>query len=171
MLLGLRRRSSKEEFYLKSNNSLPPTLLFEIYEAVLSQKLSLRFRTKGVSMSPFIKDQDIITISLLSNCAIGLGEIVVFMHPQTKKLFIHRIIGRSQDCYLIKGDNIFITDGLIPKKNILGVVTKVERKGKKIIFGLGYERYIIAALSKAKITNLFLRVIKLILAPIKKIIR
>jgi len=138
---------------------------------VLSQKLSLRFHTKGVSMAPFIKDQDIITISPLSNCAIGLGETVVFMHPQTKKLFIHRIIGRSQDYYHIKGDNIFSTDGLIPRENILGVVTQVERKGKKIIFGLGYERYIIAALSKTKITNLILRIIKLILAPIKKIIR
>lgn len=156
---------------MKSNDSLPSVLLFEIYEAVLSRKLSLRFQTVGFSMSPFIKDKDIITISPVSDYIDYLGKTVVFIHPETKKLFIHRIIGRSQDYYLIKGDNIFSSDGPIPRENILGVVTKIERKGKKIIFGLGYERYIISVLSKTKILNLGLRAVRLILAPIKKIIR
>lgn len=170
MLSGLRRRSLKGEFYVKSNDSLPPTLLFEIYEAVLSKKLSLRFQIKGFSMSPFIKDKDIITISPVSDYIDSLGKTVVFIHPQTNNLFMHRIICRGRDYYLIKGDNIFSSDGLIPRENILGVVTKIERKGKKISFGLGYERYLIAILSKTKILNLSLRIIRLILAPIKKII-
>ena len=63
------------------------------------------------------------------------------------------MIGKNNNAYIIKGDVIFETDGLIPKENILGVITEIYRKAKRVKFGLGPERFIIGLLSRIKILN------------------
>jgi len=95
-------------------------------------------------MSPFIKDGDVLTITPVQTSAPGFGDVVVFTHPHTGKLIIHRIIGKKAGSYLTKGDNAPEGDGLISRAAILGRVTKVERNGKYISLGLGPDRFIIA---------------------------
>lgn len=132
--------------------------LLELLAGVLERQASFRFKAKGWSMSPFIRDNDIITISQRPEPVVGIGIPVAFVCPVAKKLKVHRIIGRNNDNYLIKGDRLFKPDGLIPGKNIRGVVTRVERGGKAIIFGLGPERYVIAFLSRTKVLFLILSI-------------
>lgn len=134
--------------------SLSSIALLKLIQSTLAKEASFRFRAKGFSMSPFIKDNDIVTISALSGAAIDFGEPIIFIHPQTGKLIIHRVVGRDGDAYLIKGDSVPDADGSIPKENILGCVAKVERKGKIISFGLGPERFIIGFLSRTKLLSL-----------------
>ena len=122
--------------------------LTKLLHAVLDKGAPFRFRAKGFSMSPFIKDNDVITISPLANGSIRSGDVVAFSHPEMKKLVIHRVIGKKGGYFHIKGDNALDTDELIPAKNILGRVTRVERNGKPISFGLGPERFLIAFLTK-----------------------
>jgi len=45
--------------------SISGSTLIELLEAVLSQEASFRFQAKGLSMSPFIKDGDMVTVSPL----------------------------------------------------------------------------------------------------------
>jgi signal peptidase I len=128
----------REELSLSSQH------LEKLMRGVLSKGARFRFRSKGFSMSPFIKDGDVLTIAPVQGSSPGFGDVVVFTHPHTKKLIIHRVIGRKADSYLTKGDNAPEGDGLISRAAILGRVTKVERNGKLISLGLGTDRFIIA---------------------------
>jgi hypothetical protein len=74
--------------------------------------------------------------------------VVAFFHSQFEKLMVHRIVAKKNKCFQIRGDNSAESDGLISREQILGYVTKVERYGKSAILGLGFERYMIAFLSR-----------------------
>lgn len=128
--------------------SLSSQSLRELLRAVLDKGASFRFRAKGFSMSPFIKDGDVLTVALWQGTTPRLGDVVVFTHPGTGKLIIHRVIEKKTDSYLTKGDNSPEGDGLISKADILGRVTKAERNGKEISLGLGPERFVIAFLTR-----------------------
>jgi len=123
-------------------------------QEVLSKGVPFRFCARGWSMTPFIQDGDVICVSPLLHTEPGLGEVVAFTRPETEKLVVHRIIGRHRTDYRIQGDNSAgQVDGLIPKKNILGRVTRVERKGRKVWLGLGPERFLVAFLSRTKLLS------------------
>lgn len=130
--------------------------LTDTLHAVLDKGAAFRFQAKGFSMAPFIKDNDMLTISPLNTSLVGLGKIVAFLHPDNGKLVIHRVIGRSKRGYFLKGDNIFGIDGLVGRENILGTVSLVQRNGRPLILGLGWERVIIAFFSRIKLFPMIL---------------
>jgi hypothetical protein len=140
----------------KEEISLSGRRFIDLLQAVLEKRAAFRFQAKGFSMSPFIKDSDIVTISPLNNGSVGLGQTLAFVHPGNGRLAIHRVIGRSKDRYLLKGDNIFAVDGLVKHEYILGVVSCVRRNGKAFTLGLGWEKVIIAFCSRIKLFPLIL---------------
>jgi len=127
--------------------SLSAESVLVLLRAVLERGVPFRFRAKGFSMSPFIRDGDIITIHPLAGKKPGTGEVVAFLHPKTGKVAVHRIIRKSGDGFCLKGDNIPDMDGLVPRENILGFVKHIERRGKRAYLGLGPERRLIARVS------------------------
>jgi hypothetical protein len=132
-------------------------VLPELVKDILSKGVECRFRAKGHSMSPFIKDGDVVTVSPLNGTSPGLGNVTAFIHKDTGRLVIHRVVGKRRDFCFIKGDNAAEADGLFQKTNLLGFVTELERKGKKVFFGLGPERFLIALLTR---TNLLVPVLR-----------
>jgi len=128
----------REELALSSQH------LEKLMRGVLDKGACFRFQGKGFSMSPFIKDGDVLTIAPLQRSVPGFGDVVVFTHPHTGKLIIHRVIGKRAGEYRTKGDNAPEEDGLISRAAIVGCVSKVERNGKYIYLGLGPDRFIIA---------------------------
>lgn len=128
--------------------SLSGESLFSLLEDVLKKGVPFRFRARGYSMSPLIKDGDIITIAPLVNNP-SLGDIIAFRHHG--KSFVHRIVGRKGDAYLIQGDNNIGLDGLVPKSQILGRLIRIERNERKVYLGLGPERFIIALLFSGRL--------------------
>jgi len=134
---------AEEEF------SFSAIALVELMQATLAKGIPFRFKVKGFSMRPFIRDSDVVTVSPVDNSSISLGEPVAFIHPGMGKLVIHRIVAKKGHYYLIKGDSTSGPDGLFSGENILGCVTKVERNGKDFFLGLGKERPLIALLSRA----------------------
>lgn len=131
--------------------TLSGTALVDLAQAVLEKGKSFRFRARGMSMRPFIKDGDVITISPLSGSKPRLGDIAVFIRPQTGKIVIHRVVRKSGGSFLIKGDNVSQTDGFISLENILGRVTRIERNGRRLNIGMGPERLIIAFLTRSNL--------------------
>jgi len=128
---------------------LSETVFTEVLQAFLQKEIPFRFKAAGQSMSPFIKDGDQLTVSSLSNKSPRFGDVVVCIHPESKKLIIHRLIGKKSSSYMIKGDNTYGKYDLIPGKNILGKVSKVERNGRRVFFGAGFERILIAFLNRS----------------------
>jgi hypothetical protein len=104
-------------------------------------------------MSPFIRDGDVITIAPSGRKpkapACGIGQVVAFVSPVNQRLVVHRIIGRHESRFLIRGDNLPgpVSD-MIRRSDILGRVVRIERGRKSVWLGLGPERYAIAVLSR-----------------------
>ncbi|MEW6670480.1 MAG: S24/S26 family peptidase [Thermodesulfobacteriota bacterium] len=130
--------------------------LREMIQAVLQTGRPFRFKAAGTSMSPFIKNGDVLTIRPLSSPPPAFGDVVACIHPDTNKTVVHRLIGRQNRRYLVKGDNTRTLGALLPLKDILGCVTKVERNGRHVDWGLGPERRLIALFSRWRLLLLIL---------------
>ncbi len=133
----------------KNGLSLSGKALMELMQAVHAKGLPFRFNAGGHSMAPFIRDGDVITVSPLGSRAPGAGDVVAFIHPETKLPCMHRVLSVRGDSFLIQGDNMpEKSDGMIPRKAIVGRVTCVERAGRRVRLGLGPERSLVALLSR-----------------------
>lgn len=128
--------------------SLSGQALEELLRSVLAKGMCCRFCVKGFSMSPFIRDGDVVTVAPLGSGGLGLGDVVVFLSVRGGGPVIHRIVGKWDGSYLLKGDNLPESDGMVPPANILGYIKAVERNGKRISFGLGPEKVLIALLTR-----------------------
>ncbi|MCK4338326.1 MAG: S24/S26 family peptidase [Candidatus Aminicenantes bacterium] len=135
----------------------------DLLKFVLEKKKGLRFRVRGFSMVPLIRDRDIVTVFPFSVKKARTGDVVIFRERESSVLAAHRIVKKGEKSFLLKGDNIDMADGYIPLNNILCSVSRVEREGKKIKLGMGATRNIIAILSREgiihKILSWFRRVI------------
>ena len=161
----MKPQKPKPALIIRKGEELPISgpALIDLVRAVLDKEASFRFRAQGFSMSPFIKDDDVVTVSPMWSDSPRVGDVVAFVSPYAERLMIHRVLGKKGDHYLTKGDRALEPDGLVPRINILGRVRKVERKGRRILLGLGPERIIIALLTRnGFIFNLLLPIWRLI---------
>jgi signal peptidase I len=127
--------------------SLRGPALQDLLRAVLARGASIRFRAKGTSMHPFIRDGDVVTVSPLVGSGPRTGDVVAFCHPETGRLVLHRIVAKQEGGYLIRGDNCPEADGVISSDTLLGIVSRTERCGSQVTLGRGPERLVIAFLS------------------------
>ncbi|MEA3326030.1 MAG: S26 family signal peptidase [Chloroflexota bacterium] len=137
--------------YTLSADALPLSgfTLLKLMQAVLAKDVPFRFRAKGGSMAPFIHDGDLITVTPFQNKPPGIGEVLAFIHPDIKKLVIHRAVAKCDSGLWIQGDSVDVTsNGVVPLKNLLGRVTCIERGSHRVWLGLGLERFFIAWLSR-----------------------
>jgi len=125
-----------------------PTVV-ELARTLLAKGISVRLRAKGTIMSPFIKPGDLLVLSPLGARSPSVGDVVIFVEPSTHEPFTQRVIKMRENSYLLKGDSAKEPTGVVRGADILGFVTKVKRNGRRILFGLGPERVLIAFLSRA----------------------
>jgi signal peptidase I len=130
--------------------ALSARALADLAQAVLKKDRPFRFLARGFSMSPFIRDGDILTISPVPSNALTLGDVAAVIHPETRKLVIHRVTALSETSVVIQGDNSPSADKPIPRTDILGRVSRVERNGRSVSLGLGPERVVIARLARLR---------------------
>jgi hypothetical protein len=124
-------------------------MLLELTNGVLTSGKPFRFRARGSSMFPFIRDGDVISLSPPGKQKPRLGEVVAFIRPGTRSLVVHRVIGCAPDACLIKGDNCTGSpDGWIQTQALVGYVSQVERSGRRRRVGLGFDGAFVALLSR-----------------------
>ena len=115
-------------------------------------------------MAPFIKDGDLVVISPVTDKRPGLGDVAAYPDKITGKLVIHRVVGRivvkNRVWYKIKGDNILQEDLPVPCDDLLGYVARLERNEKKVLLGLGPEKWIIVLLSRLCLLRWMMKWIK-----------
>jgi len=123
---------NKKNAMVNSNEgiSLSAPVVMELIEAVHEKGASFRFQASGFSMTPSIRDGDVITVSPLKDLMPRRGDVVAFRHPDRPQMLVHRVLHTREKKYYIKGDNTLEGDGWIPAENILGLITRVERGGK-----------------------------------------
>jgi signal peptidase I len=109
---------------------LSAPMVMELIEAVHEKGGSFRFQAKGYSMTPAIRDGDVITIAPLKDIMPRRGDVVAFRHPERPQMLVHRVLHAREKKYYIKGDNAPEGDGWVSAENILGLITHVERRGK-----------------------------------------
>jgi hypothetical protein len=157
---------------MNNDSVLPPFVLLDgelhvsnrgqlqLLQAVIARGAPFRTTVRGCSMLPFIRDKDVLTIAPLNDVAPHIGEVVAFIVPGCGMLAIHRIIARVGDDWIIRGDNCFQADGIVSSKHILGRVTRRERRGRVVHFGLGREARFIAWLQRAHLLIPALNVVR-----------
>jgi hypothetical protein len=128
--------------------SLSAESLLGLMTDVLAKGRAFRFKALGYSMSPFIRDGDLITVAPLRGRGLRRGDVVAYVRPANGRLAVHRIVGRRESGLIVKGDHETTLDFPIPETGILGVVERVERNGRRRRLGLGPERRAIAFLSR-----------------------
>lgn len=147
------RRFDKPRVFVVNGDelSLSGQALLELMKDVLAKGLPFRFRARGLSMAPFVRDGDVVTVSPSRRSLPGVGTVVAFVGMEAGKLVVHRVVARHGKSVFIRGDCVSEhADGIIPPKNLLGKVTRIERNGRKVRLGLGPERYVIAGLSRIR---------------------
>ena len=122
--------------------------LKELLQSVIQKGLPFRFKAGGFSMSPFIRNGDIVTVSPLGEVPPGIGDVVIFIHPATGSIAVHRLVAKSGNAYRVKGDNSPGPTTLLPRENLLGRLDRLERNGRRVLLGLGPERRFIAFLTR-----------------------
>lgn len=160
----------KPALFIKKGAKLPPTgpAFAELFLAVLGKDAFVRFQARGLSMTPFIRDGDIIIVAPLKDYKLQIGDVASYIHPQSSRVVVHRVVGKKGDSFLIKGDGVPELDGLVQLKNIFGYVKKIERNGKKIRIGFGLEKFFIAFISRIQLLLPILFLIRNLARPIKR---
>lgn len=112
--------------------SLSAPVIMELIEAVHEKGASFRFQARGHSMTPAIRDSDVITVSPLGEIVPRRGDVLAFRHPERPQMLVHRVLHAhpSDKKFFIKGDGCPNADGWIPAENVLGLITRVERDGR-----------------------------------------
>ena len=141
------------------------TLANEIFFAQVETEISagrcVRFKVKGHSMYPLLRDgKDEVTLSPLT-CDPSVYDIVLFRYRG--KHILHRIISIEGDTYTIQGDGIYLSCEYCTREEIIGVVTHIHKNGKVTIMTtskrfkfyifcwhrlLFYRRYLLAVLRR-----------------------
>ena len=142
--------------------------LQEFLRAVLARGAPLRFQALGGSMHPFIQDGDVLTVAPPHQRKPRPGEVVAFCHPETGKLVVHRVLARRPWGYLLRGDNTPEADGLILPAHVLGWVTRVERRGRRVRLGQGPERHLLALLARHELLQPMLQQALRLLRPLRR---
>ena len=106
--------------------TLANDIFFAQVESEIAAGRNVRFRVKGNSMYPLLRDgKDEVTLSPLT-CNPSVYDIVLFRYRG--KHILHRIISIEGDTYTIQGDGIYISCEKCTRKDIIGVVTQIHKK-------------------------------------------
>ena len=118
----------------------------DLVAELLARGASARFVARGGSMSPWIRDGDVVTVEPLEA---GLGDVAAFRLPGGgRRLRVHRLVRRVAPGWLAQGDRQGRADGVIPDSEILGVVRRIERRGRSRFLPSGAAAVWLARLSR-----------------------
>lgn len=101
-----------------------------IIEELLRQRTAVRFRAGGPSMSPAIRDGELVHVQSPNPGALPPGSIVLYR--MNGRLALHRIIRREKTGrHLVAGDAATAGGDWIPAADILGLAEWVQRGDRK----------------------------------------
>jgi len=117
----------------------------ELTTALLDAGHALRFRARGASMSPFIRDGDVIEVRPIKATAIRCGDVILCRRG-SGRVVVHRVIRVSRKhgriTLVTKGDALACPDGFIPPEQVLGQVVAIQRNGRRLRLDRGPRKWV-----------------------------
>jgi hypothetical protein len=102
---------------------------------LLGAGAAVELEARGGSMSPWVRDGDVVTITPFGAAGTALlrpGAVVAFRHPQGDRLVVHRLLRREGAGWLARGDRSRQPDGVVAGGDLLGLVVGVARRGWRV---------------------------------------
>lgn len=139
-------------------------------EKLLRSGTPVGFYPQGTSMYPtIVPGRDNVIVEPLADTIPKRGDVLLFRRPDNApvypgKLILHRVWKVKNDGIYMVGDNEKMVEGPLPIECFIGIMTELNRKGKKIkVTGLFYR-----ILTKSW---LFIRPIRFVVAKPLKIFK
>ncbi|MFN4213017.1 MAG: S26 family signal peptidase, partial [Microgenomates group bacterium] len=88
----------------------------------------LPLKSQGQSMSPILQPEDVVYFKKISFSKIKVNDLIVFR--KKNQLISHRVVYKTKDYLITKGDNSFSADGKIKPWQILGKIYRIKRNGQ-----------------------------------------
>lgn len=89
-----------------------------------------QIKTFGHSMMPLLLDGDIVKIKKIKSHLIRINDIVCF--AQKRHFITHRVVYKTEQYIITKGDNNPFSDGKIKPDKVLGKVHEIKRAGQTL---------------------------------------
>lgn len=102
----------------------------ELAAEVLKSYRELRLRVTSSGALPAIWPGDILSTRPCVTAEAGLGDIVLF--TRHSRLFAHRVISRSGECLVTRGDGVPEPDPPVQPCELIGRVFEIVRQGKTL---------------------------------------
>jgi hypothetical protein len=127
--------------------TLSRSRLHQLLHQLLDEGLAVEIKAAGASMSPFVRAGDLLTLTPRGRRAVRRGDVVAFL-VDGGSLVIHRVVAAEGAAVRTRGDALGRGDRPVAAADVLGIVVRVERRGRRVRFGLGPERALVAWLSE-----------------------
>ena len=102
----------------------------ELFEEILKSGAGLRVRVTGRSMTPFIRNGEVVTLQQMPVTALHIGDVIL-VKMQRGDLLLHRIVKKTQAAagviFRTKGDALTLLDEPISGEDILAKVLRIEK--------------------------------------------
>jgi signal peptidase I len=111
----------------------PTSIVFDdLTKEILGRGNNLRFKACGNSMFPFVRNGDCIVVKPEITGDVKIGDIILYRYIGGTYI-VHRIIKKNgQATLLTRGDNMPGYDLPVPNECVLGKVTQIEGRGKRL---------------------------------------
>ncbi len=107
----------------------------ELSRDLLLAGRSVRLRARGGSMSPLVRDGDLILVRPIDADVVRVGDVVI-VRDEPDRLVVHRVVRRHSGpggpAFTVQGDQVVRPDGVFPAAQLYGRVVTIERDGRRI---------------------------------------
>ena len=112
--------------------TIPNDTFFACVEAELAEGRPVRFRLKGNSMFPLLRNgKDVVVLEKCSFESLKPMDVVLFRYRG--KHVLHRILHREGERLLIQGDGSFVAKEECTVNDVVGKVVQVCRPSGKVL--------------------------------------
>jgi len=123
--------------------TLTGTEFVELSAEVLGKGGCLRFEARGTSMSPFIRDRDILIVQPADIAFVGAGD-VAFYRTTGGRVVAHRVVAAKtiagRPVLIARGDSDSGPGEPVEAEQLLGKITGIVRNGKACRLDGSFER-------------------------------
>jgi hypothetical protein len=102
---------------------------------LLQRGKSLRFRARGASMQPLVRDGDCLLVQPVQAGRVRVADVVLCSRGPDH-IVVHRVLRRRHGLdgydFLVQGDQVAQPDGWIPQAQVYGRVAGIQRAGISI---------------------------------------